>query len=74
MPAEGRAGAFRECFVRGCSDERRGEMRRIEVGQKYKSRVSSVLKSFDWVESQYGCGFEGRDFYTHFYTLRQYFL
>ena len=73
MPAEGRAGAFRRCLVRGFLDERRGEMRRIEIGQKYKSRVSGVLKSFDWVESQYGCGFEGCDFYTHFYTLGQYF-
>ena len=74
MPAEGRAGAFRGCFVRGCSDERRWEMRRIEVGQKYKSRLSGVLTSFDWVESQYGRGVERYDFYTHFYTLRQYFL
>ena len=74
MPAEGRAGAFRECFVWGCSDERRGEMRRIEIGQKYKSRVSGVLTSFDWVESQCWRGVERYDFYTHFYTLRQYFL
>jgi hypothetical protein len=73
MPTEGRAGAFRGYFVRGCSDERRGDMVRTGIVEKYKSCLSGVLRSFDWVESQYGCGFEGCDFYTHFYTLRQYF-
>ena len=46
---------------------------RTGIVEKYKSRLSGVLTSFDWVESQCWCGVERYDFYTHFYTLRQYF-